>query len=66
MRNGDKALKEEFDCLSEIKNEISSNGFRANLQIEKYHTYLRNLQLITAKSFFTLPICMKTIQKIYL
>ena len=52
LRNGDKALKEEFDCLSEIKNEISSNGFRANLQIEKYHTYLRNLQLITAKSFF--------------
>ena len=66
LRNGDKALKEEFDCLSEIKNEISSNGFRANLQIEKYQTYLRNLQLITAKSFFTLPICMKTIQKIYL
>ena len=35
LRNGDKALKKEFDCLSEIKNEISSNGFRANLQIEK-------------------------------
>ncbi len=52
LRNGDKALKEEFDCLSEIKNEISSNGFRANLQIEKYQIYLRNLQLITAKSFF--------------
>ena len=52
LRNGDKALKKEFDCLSEIKNEISSNGFRANLQIEKYRTYLRNLQLITAKSFF--------------
>lgn len=52
LRNGDKALKEEFDCLSEIKNEISSNGFRANLQIDKYQTYLRNLQLITAKSFF--------------
>ena len=52
LRNGDKALKEEFDCLSEIKNEISSNGFRANLRIEKYQTYLRNLQLITAKSFF--------------
>ncbi|MAL53351.1 MAG: redox-regulated ATPase YchF [Gammaproteobacteria bacterium] len=52
LRNGDKALKEEFDCLSEIKNEISSNGFRANLQIQKYQIYLRNLQLITAKSFF--------------
>ena len=52
LRNGDKALKKEFDCLSEIKNEISSTGFRANLQIEKYQTYLRNLQLITAKSFF--------------
>ena len=52
LRNGDKALKEEFDFLSEIKNEISSNGFRANLQIDKYQTYLRNLQLITAKSFF--------------
>ena len=25
LRNGDKALKKEFDCLSEIKNEISSN-----------------------------------------
>lgn len=52
LRNGDKVLKEEFDFLSEIKNEISSNGFRANLQIDKYQTYLRNLQLITAKSFF--------------
>ncbi|MBH37279.1 MAG: redox-regulated ATPase YchF [Gammaproteobacteria bacterium] len=52
LRNGDKVLKEEFDCLMEIKNQISTNGFKANLASEDLQSHLKNLQLITAKSFF--------------
>ncbi len=52
LRNGDKALEDEYEYLGKIKKELSDKGFNADLSSNSDEDYLKNLQLIVSKSFF--------------
>ena len=52
LRNGDKALEDEYEYLEKIKKELSDKGFNADLSSNSDEDFLKNLQLIVSKSFF--------------
>ena len=64
LRNGDKALEDEYEYLEKIKKELSDKGFNADLSSNSDEDFLKNLQLIVSKSFFILQTCMRMMKKI--
>ena len=67
LRNGDKATQFEFDLLEKIENHLNETKPIRDLSFEpNENEILKQIQLVTAKPFFSLLICMRMKAKIHI